>query len=124
MAKKYTKWTPEMVKFLEDNYWKHTYKELSEMIGIPWKNIAAKKRNLYLKKKTNKVTTGLFVFSREPSIGTPDWSDITEEELLTGYVPPTFDELSKDEKEMYIGYVPPHHNELSENERIIYESNI
>lgn len=99
-ARKYNRWTEEEVDFLNRNYQKLSCHEICVILGRN-ANDVIKKRHLEKIGRKNKdiipnpVKTEI---TKRTLIGTPDWSDITEEELLAGYIPPTLDELSFKEK--------------------------
>ena len=86
------------IAFMKENEGSMTYLEIAEAIGVSERQVKAK---LYKIKNAGfpiENNTPQFIPAMSSS---PDWSDITEDEMLRGYVAPTYEELSDEEKEIF-----------------------
>lgn len=80
-------WSKVEEQFLIDNYLTLTKDELAEKLNKTKQQVYKKYLKLF---KEIHLTTGFKLKG-----------DITEEEMIRGYVAPTYDELSNDEKEIF-----------------------
>ena len=93
-------WTEEEINFIKENCVSMSFVKISRLLKVRYLALCDKIAEL---SRYNEDSINLKLLKR---LGSPDWSDLTEEEMIRGYIPPTYDELSDDEKEIFNNLKP------------------